>query len=144
MLSSFLFLNSSLITDYSSLHNLFLKVCWWRGEDLNLRRLRQRVYSPSPLATRVPLRITYRALWLGMSIFYQTQKTKPSSPSHGATEGNRTPDPLITNQMLCQLSYGGAYQKNITEPGLCRHSSVSELCYRLAKKGNSNPMGSRN
>jgi hypothetical protein len=26
---------------------------------------------------------------------------------YGATEGNRTPDPLITNQLLCLLSYGG-------------------------------------
>jgi hypothetical protein len=25
----------------------------------------------------------------------------------GATEGNRTPDRLITNQLLYQLSYGG-------------------------------------
>jgi hypothetical protein len=28
-------------------------------------------------------------------------------PLPGATEGNRTPDPLITNQLLCLLSYGG-------------------------------------
>ena len=54
---------------------------WWRGEDSNLRRLRRQIYSLLPLATRVPLR--------------------------GATEGNRTPDPLITNQLLCLLSYGG-------------------------------------
>ena len=25
----------------------------------------------------------------------------------GASEGNRTPDPLITNQLLCHLSYAG-------------------------------------
>jgi hypothetical protein len=36
--------------------------------------------------------------------------------SSGATEGNRTPDPLITNQLLCQLSYGGAHPKR-TEKG---------------------------
>ena len=37
---------------------------WWRGEDSNLRRLRQRVYSPSPLATRVPLRMhNYNPAW---------------------------------------------------------------------------------
>ena len=26
----------------------------------------------------------------------------------GASEGNRTPDPLITNQLLCHLSYAGS------------------------------------
>ena len=30
----------------------------WRGEDSNLRRLRQQIYSLPPLATRVPLHIT--------------------------------------------------------------------------------------
>jgi hypothetical protein len=33
--------------------------------------------------------------------------TSPSSRPHGASEGNRTPDPLITNQLLCHLSYAG-------------------------------------
>ena len=28
---------------------------WWRGLDSNQRRLSQRIYSPSPLATRAPL-----------------------------------------------------------------------------------------
>ena len=31
---------------------------WWRGEDLNLRRRCQQIYSLPPLATRVPLRPT--------------------------------------------------------------------------------------
>ena len=29
---------------------------WWRGKDSNLRTLRERIYSPSPLTTRPPLR----------------------------------------------------------------------------------------
>src|SRR5215218_5205654 len=29
---------------------------WWRGLDSNQRRLSQRIYSPSPLTTRAPLR----------------------------------------------------------------------------------------
>ena len=33
--------------------------------------------------------------------------TSPDTPIHGASEGNRTPDPLITNQLLCHLSYAG-------------------------------------
>ena len=28
---------------------------WWRGEDLNLRRQRQQIYSLSPLTTQEPL-----------------------------------------------------------------------------------------
>ncbi len=30
-------------------------VYWWRGKDSNLRTLRERIYSPSPLTTRPPL-----------------------------------------------------------------------------------------
>src|ERR1051326_656035 len=33
---------------------------WWRGLDSNQRRLSQRIYSPSPLTTRAPLRIDLR------------------------------------------------------------------------------------
>jgi hypothetical protein len=35
---------------------LLSKQHWWRGLDSNQRRHSQRVYSPSPLATRAPLR----------------------------------------------------------------------------------------
>ena len=31
------------------------KLIWWRGKDSNLRTLRERIYSPSPLTTRPPL-----------------------------------------------------------------------------------------
>ena len=37
--------------------------------------------------------------------------TSPYYPFLGASEGNRTPDPLITNQLLCHLSYAGRSQK---------------------------------
>ncbi len=33
-----------------------LKFPWWRGEDSNLRRLSQQIYSLPPLAAREPLR----------------------------------------------------------------------------------------
>ena len=56
---------------------------WWREKDLNLRSNLQRIYSPSPLATRESLRI------------------------FGASDGTRTRNLLITNQLLCQLSYTG-------------------------------------
>ena len=32
----------------------------------------------------------------------------PVCSHSGASEGNRTPDPLITNQLLCHLSYAGS------------------------------------
>ncbi len=53
---------------------------WWRGEDSNLRRLSQQIYSLPPLAAREPL------------------------PS-GAGDGTRTRNLLITNQLLYRLSY---------------------------------------
>ena len=59
---------------------------WCRGQGSNLRRaLARRVYSPVPLTTRPPLHSCQVLV--------------------GAGEGTRTPDPLITNQMLYQLSY---------------------------------------
>ena len=33
----------------------FLNIFWWRGEDLNLRRLSRQIYSLLPLTTREPL-----------------------------------------------------------------------------------------
>ncbi len=50
---------------------------WWWGEDSNLRRLRRQIYSLFPLAAREPHRHVLNL---------------------GASEGTRTPDPLITNQ----------------------------------------------
>ncbi len=35
---------------------------WWRGEDLNLRRLSRQIYSLIPLTTREPLPNVSRAL----------------------------------------------------------------------------------
>jgi hypothetical protein len=42
------------------LHPQASGVVWWRGLDSNQRRLSQRIYSPSPLTTRAPLRIDPR------------------------------------------------------------------------------------
>gem|GEM_PF-667212 len=57
---------------------------WWRGEDSNLRRLRQQIYSLPPLATREPLQ-------------------------RGAGDGTRTRNLLITNQLLYRLSYASKW-----------------------------------
>ena len=54
---------------------------WWREMDSNHRSETQQIYSLPPLATREPLRII------------------------GAGDGTRTRNLLITNQLLCQLSY---------------------------------------
>ena len=55
---------------------------------------------------------------------FEPPKAKPSdlqsdpfgrsgtSPLPGASEGNRTPDPLITNQLLYRLSYAGSREKD--------------------------------
>ena len=69
-------------------HSEIRNSSWCRGQDSNLRKaLACRVYSPVPLTTRPPLHAC--------------------QVLDGAGEGTRTPDPLITNQMLYQLSYAG-------------------------------------
>ena len=60
---------------------------WWREKDSNLRRRSRQIYSLLPLATREPLHLHEIILCFG------------------AGERNRTPNLLITNQLLCQLSY---------------------------------------
>ena len=57
---------------------------WWAGVDSNHRKLSWQIYSLLPLATREPTHI----IKFG-----------------GAGERNRTINLLITNQLLCQLSY---------------------------------------
>ena len=58
---------------------------WWAGVDSNHRSRRRQIYSLLPLATREPTHI-------------ELQK-------NGAGGRTRTPDLLITNQLLYQLSY---------------------------------------
>ncbi len=94
---------------------------WWRGEDSNLRRLSQQIYSLPPLATREPLPEIkeIRAL---KSLPLEDLLVAPLSVStsrlgasdlppgvrmqcYGAGDGTRTRNLLITNQLLYQLSY---------------------------------------
>ena len=56
---------------------------WWTGMDSNHRSLWQRIYSPLPLAAREPVHNNFA----------------------GAGDGTRTRNLLITDQLLCQLSY---------------------------------------
>ena len=46
---------------------------------------------------------------------------------NGATEGTRTPDRLITNQLLYQLSYGG---RILYAPRTCPLKEISYLTER--------------
>ena len=59
------------------------------GVDSNHRSLRRQIYSLLPLATREPIHFV------------------PGGPAskNGAGDGTRTRNLLITNQLLCQLSY---------------------------------------
>ena len=63
---------------------------WWGKVDSNHRSDKQQIYSLSPLATRE---------------FPHIQLT--SARLAGAGRRTRTPDLLITNQLLYQLSYTG-------------------------------------
>ena len=69
---------------------------WWREKDSNLRRRSRQIYSLLPLATREPLHLHEIKLYFG------------------AGERNRTPNLLITNQLLCQLSYTSISEVIIT------------------------------
>ena len=74
---------------------------------------KQRIYSPSPLTTRATSRL-FLEFRLADQVFApdnqgQSQANlwtnqRPSSKT-GANGGTRTPDRLITNQQLYQLSY---------------------------------------
>ena len=61
---------------------------WWGKVDSNHRSYKQQIYSLSPLATREFPHMKFACLC-------------------GAGRRTRTPDLLITNQLLYQLSYTG-------------------------------------
>ena len=61
---------------------------WWAGVDSNHRSVSRQIYSLLPLATREPTHMKF-----------------PLNPKGGAGDGTRTRNLLITNQLLCQLSY---------------------------------------
>ena len=72
---------------YDCINLLFL--IWWGKVDSNHRSYQQQIYSLSPLATR----------------------EFPHTMRSGAGGRTRTPDLLITNQLLYQLSYTSAQQR---------------------------------
>ena len=95
---------------------------WWEGVDSNHRSRRRQIYSLMHLATLQPAHIKFlpRPLaWTG---------------KNGAGDWNRTHNLLITNQLLCQLSYtstvGASGRNRTTDTGI-----FSPLLYRLSYRG---------
>ena len=96
------------------------KGSWWGGEDSNLRSLRRQIYSLFPLTAREPpqdLPFNRKIgpekqkipLWAFLALFFSQLREEKRLPGlielSGAGEGNRTPNLLITNQLLYRLSY---------------------------------------
>ena len=119
-------------------------IIWWGKMDSNHRRHCQQIYSLSPLATRefphiIPVckdftRKTYQII----EICFPMQKhlkrlaarcqsivnRSELSPTRGAGGRTRTPDLLITNQLLYQLSYTSIFNRldhNSKPRGVCQH-----------------------
>ena len=112
--------------------------------DSNHRRHCQQIYSLSPLATRefphiVPVfKCFNRKQHQINEICFRRQKhlnclsarrqsiknRSELSPTHGAGGRTRTPDLLITNQLLYQLSYTSIFNRldyNSKPIGVCQH-----------------------
>ena len=66
---------------------------WWEGVDSNHRSRRRQIYSLMHLATLQPARIKF------------LPRPHEVDGKIGAGDWNRTHNLLITNQLLCQLSY---------------------------------------
>ena len=65
---------------------------WWGKVDSDHRSRRQQIYSLPPLAAR-----EFPLICLSLSV----TEMKRLSKTGGAGEGSRTPNLLITNQLLC-------------------------------------------
>ena len=106
---------------------LTLAATWWRRVDSNHRSETQQIYSLPPLATRELLHIQFLSSAAGSG-----PKSKPSEAGSiwkgdtaketiqslcrcGAGGRIRTPDLLITNQLLYRLSYTSAWRLSNSE-----------------------------
>ena len=74
--------------------------------DLSARNTSHFLHAESPLGVRFPYKI-----------FKKKGKSLRGFPFFGAKEGNRTPDLLITSELLYRLSYFSTY-KNFTLSGV--------------------------
>ena len=92
----------------------FPPATWWRGEDSNLRRLSQQIYSLPPLTAREPLRDLQTVNFLSSDRNRQDFSAKfpnywPISPRPGARRGIRTPDLLILTHYCFRSRRGSAF-----------------------------------
>ena len=81
-------------------------VFWWRRVDSNHRSEAQQIYSLPPLATRELLHMKLGPTKAPSALAESGRKW--ASSENGAGGRIRTPDLLITNQLLYQLSYTSA------------------------------------
>ena len=100
---------------------------WWEGVDSNHRSRRRQIYSLMHLATLQPARIKF------------LPRPQEVDGKIGAGDWNRTHNLLITNQLLCQLSYTSTpYQKNSGALGWNRTADIrifSPALYQLSYQG---------
>ena len=98
----------------------FPPATWWRGEDSNLRRLSQQIYSLPPLTAREPLRESSNGQFSLVSHRPRIVKIfRPANfPGHllanfprttGARRGIRTPDLLILTHYCFRSRRGSAF-----------------------------------
>ena len=95
---------------------------WWGEKDSNLRRLSQRVYSPSPLTT-----------WVSPLSWRHPIRRLTSRSVGGASRGARTRNLPLTRRVLCQLSYAGPGLQIEEDRDGCaltrERSATRELCF---------------
>ncbi len=91
-------------TNFLSLADLSTTRCNWGVQDSNLRRLSQQIYSLSRLTASVTPLANPRDSLKSLLLNSLAKKQRASG-------GSRTHDLLITNQLLCQLSYAGRNRK---------------------------------
>ena len=96
---------------------------WWEEVDSNYRSRRRQIYSLIHLAALESSRIQL-----------MLRPRTGSGKTNGAGDWNRTHNLLITNQLLCQLSYtstvGASGRNRTTDTGI-----FSPLLYRLSYRG---------
>ena len=86
---------------------------WWWGKDSNLRRHSRQIYSLIPLTAWVPHpknSLLIRLIPIQNRLPFRPN-TSPLLPYFGAATKSRTPDLLITSELLYQLSYSGLHKR---------------------------------
>lgn len=81
-----------MFSEVFAVDSIFIHETWWTEVDSNHRSLRRQIYSLIHLAALESVRFA-----------------RCSNASCGAGDWTRTHNLLITNQLLCQLSYTGAW-----------------------------------